>query len=127
MKDSRVLKINIGANTPAQGAARRESARLWNRIVKVHKYCRKRHWPWPSKGQLQKHFKGRFALHSQTVQGIIDKFCANIDSTRTKRKDGDKNAKYPWRDQKKFQFALWKGQSVRRQRRRRSQWTELRS
>jgi len=113
VKDSRVIKINIGAPTPAQTQARREAARLWDRLVKVHKYCRNRHWSWPNKDQLQKHFKGRFALHSQTVQGIIDKFCANIDSTRTRRKQGDKLARYPWRERKTFQTVVWKGQSVK--------------
>jgi hypothetical protein len=115
MKLSRVIKINIGQNTLAQTEARRESARLWCRLVKVHQYCRKRRWPWPSKGQLQKHFKGRFDLHSQTLQGIIDKFDANIESTKTKRKEGDKSAQYPWRDQKRFQVVIFKGQSIKQQ------------
>lgn len=114
MKDVRVVKINIGAPTPAQTELRGESARLWNRLVKLHKYCRKRHWQWPSKGDLEKHFKGRFTLHSQSVQALIQKFCANIDSTRTKRKEGDKSARYPWRDQKKFQIVMWKASAIKR-------------
>lgn len=114
MEKVRVIKVNIGENTKQHGEARREAARLWNRLVRLHKYCRKRHWSWPSKYQLQAHFKGRFNLHSQTIQGIIDKFSANIDSTRSKRKKGDKKARYPWRDQKRYQVVVWKGQSIRR-------------
>ncbi len=114
MDKVRVVKINIGENTRQHGDARRESARLWNRLVKLHKYCRKRHWPWPGKYQLQSHYKGRFSLHSQTIQGIIDKFSANIDSTRSKRQKGDKKARYPWRDQKRYQVVVWKGQSIKR-------------
>lgn len=114
MDKIRVIKINIGENTRQHGEARRESARLWNRLVILHKYCRKRHWPWPGKHQLQAHFKGRFKLHSQSIQGIIDKFSANIDSTRSKRKEGDKKARYPWRDQKRYQVVPWKGQSIKR-------------
>jgi len=114
MNKIRVIKINIGENTQRHSHARRESARLWNRLVKLHKYCRKRHWPWPSKYQLQKHFKGQFELHSQSIQALIDKFSANIDSTRTKRKKGDKAARYPWKDQKRYQVVAWKGQCIKR-------------
>ncbi|WP_217529310.1 hypothetical protein [Vibrio metschnikovii] len=64
---------------------------------------------------MEKHFKGCFSLHYQSVQALIQKFCANIDSTRTKRKEGDKKAQYPWRDQKKFQIVMWKGGAVKRQ------------
>ncbi|UKA04655.1 hypothetical protein [Photobacterium damselae] len=42
MKDIRVIKINIGAPTSAQTDLRSESAHLWNRLVKLHKYCRKK-------------------------------------------------------------------------------------
>ena len=56
----------------------------------------------------------RFALHSQTIQALIGKFFANIESTKTKRKEGDKTARYPWRDKKRFQVVMWKGQSIKR-------------
>jgi putative transposase len=115
MPATTVLKMNIGAPTLQQTTLREEAARLWNRLVKVHKYCRKRHWQWPSQGQLEKHFKGRFALHSQTIQALIGKFAANIDATRTKRKEGDQQARFPWRDRKRFQVVVWKGQSIRRE------------
>lgn len=108
-----VAKINIRENTSAQTNARAECARLWNRLVKLHKYIRRRRWGWPSKYNLQAHFKGRFALHSQTIQALIDKFAANIDSTREKRKNGDKKARYPWRDQKRFQIVPFKGQCIK--------------
>ncbi len=115
MSATTVIKLNIGAPTSQQTLLRKETARLWCRLVKVHKYCRKRHWKWPNQGQLEKHFKGRFVLHSQTIQAIIGKFAANIDSTKTKRKEGDKQARYPWRDRKRFQAVVWKGQSIKRE------------
>jgi putative transposase len=115
MKDVRVIKINIGAPTTAQTLLRLESGRLWQRLVKLHKYCRRRQWQWPTQGQLEKHFKARFNLHSQTIQAIIGKFVANIDSTRSKRKSGDKKARYPWRDKKKFQVVMWKAGAIKRQ------------
>lgn len=113
MKDVRVIKI-IGQPTQSQTVLREESARLWNRLVRLHKYCRKRHWRWPTQGMLEKHFKGRFALHSQSIQALIGKFIANIDSTRTKRLEGDKKARYPWRDRKRFQIVMWKASAIKR-------------
>lgn len=115
MSATTVLKMNIGAPTSQQTLLREEAARLWCRLVKVHKYCRKRQWKWPNQSQLEKHFKGRFALHSQTIQAIIGKFIANIDSTKTKRNEGDKKARYPWRAKKRFQVVVWKGQSIKRE------------
>lgn len=114
MKDFRVIKVNIGTPTRRQTELRVEAGRLWRRLVRLHKYCRRRHWAWPSESQLKQHFKGRFGLHSQTIQALIEKFIANIDSTRTKRSAGDKSARYPWRDQRKFQVVMWKPSAIRR-------------
>lgn len=113
MKTNRVVKVRLQHPDSHQTDARMEAARCWNDMVKLHKYIRKRHWKWPSKNDLQKHFKGKYQLHSQTVQALVDKFIANIETTQTSRKNGDKNARYPWRCKKKFQVAIWKGQSIR--------------
>ncbi|WP_372759314.1 RNA-guided endonuclease InsQ/TnpB family protein [Litorivivens sp.] len=114
MDQQTVVKVNIGHPDKRQTELRLESARLWNRLVRVHKFCRKKQWDWPSKGQLEKHYKGRFNLHSQTIQAIIGKFIANVDTASALRKSGDKRARYPWRDRKRFQVVMWKGQSIRR-------------
>ncbi len=50
---------------------RKETARFWNRLVKPHKYNRRRHRKWFGKFDLNTHFKGRFDLHSQTFQVCI--------------------------------------------------------
>ena len=99
--------------TSAQTEARRESARLWNRMVKLHRWFRRRHRPWPTCEQFKTHFKGRFDLHSQTVQALIEGFFANIDSTRANRKSGHREMRYPWKLKKYFPVT-WKGQAVKR-------------
>ncbi|HEX7324300.1 MAG TPA: transposase [Rhodanobacteraceae bacterium] len=81
--------------------------------MRVHRYCRKRHWPWPTEPQFKAHFKRRFALHSQTVQASIEKFFANVEATRQNRRRGRKELRYPWRDKKYF-GVIWKGQAIRR-------------
>jgi putative transposase len=95
--------------------ARREAGKLWTRLVKLHHFCRTHPnlcEKWPSESQLKAHFKGRFQLHSQTIQGVIEKFCAVIDGTRTKRKKGDKTARYPHR-YKFYYNPIFKGQSLK--------------
>ncbi|NMP23563.1 RNA-guided endonuclease InsQ/TnpB family protein [Sulfobacillus harzensis] len=92
--------------------ARRAAGDLWTRLVKIHRFCRRRHWRWPTEAQLKAHFKRRFPLHSQTVQALIEKFCATIDGVRTKRKHGDQHARYPWRFRRYFN-PIFKGQALK--------------
>lgn len=109
-----VSKFNIGQPTPLQTELRRESARLWNDMVKLHKFIRKRRWKWPFSGNFEKHFKGKYQLHSQTVQALIKKFFANIETTSENRKAGDKKARYPYRDKKHFQVVMYKASAIKR-------------
>ena len=113
-KTNRVVKIRLPHPDNRQTNARMEAARCWNDMVRLHRYIRQRRWQWPSKNDLQKHFKGKYQLHSQTLQALVDKFIANIEATQTNRKNGDKQARYPWRCKKKFQVVIWKGQSIKR-------------
>lgn len=109
-----VIKINIGSPNSLQTDLRRESARLWNDMVKLHKYIRKRRWSWPSSGDYEKHFKGKYQLHSQTIQALIKKFFANIDTASELRRKGDLKARYPWRDRKHFQVVMYKASAIRK-------------
>ena len=109
-----VSKFNIGTPTILQTELRAESARLWSDMVKLHKFIRKRRWKWPRNGDFEKHFKGKYQLHSQTIQALIKKFFANIETTTENRKAGDKKARYPWRDQKRFQVVMYKASAIKR-------------
>jgi len=92
--------------------ARRAAGDLWTRLVKIHRFCRRRHWPWPTEPQLKAHFKRRLPLHSQTVQALIEKFCATIAGVRTKRQHGDQQARYPFRRRRYFN-PIFKGQALK--------------
>ena len=92
--------------------ARRATGDLWTRLVKIHRFCRRRHRSWPTESQLKAHCKRCFPLHSQTVQAIIEKFCATLDGVRTKRKHGDSQARYPWRFRRYFN-PIFKGKSLK--------------
>jgi putative transposase len=107
-----VVKIQLPSMRTVDTAARKEASRLWNRMVKLHRWFRKRQLPWPSESMFEKHFKGRFALHSQTVQALIQKFFSNIETARTNRKHGNKTARYPHRLKPYFPV-MWKASAIK--------------
>src|SRR5256714_11235381 len=92
--------------------AQMEAAQVWNCCMEVHKQARLEHTPWPGRNELQQVTKGRFALHSQSVQMIVHAFLANIATTRELRKTHPHmRMKYPWRT-KRFYPVHWPAQAV---------------
>jgi len=79
-------------------ASRHEAARLWNDLVRRHHRLRRLNWTWPSKARWQRWAKGRYpGLSAQSAQQIIGEFCEAVDSCRQLRKNGQTEARYPWR------------------------------
>lgn len=93
-------------------AAQLESALVWNECMEAHKQCRINQVPWLNQTALQKLTKGKYQLHSQSVQLVCQIFLANVDSTKANRRAGIKQMKYPWRN-KKFYPVSWAAQSVK--------------
>ncbi len=93
-------------------AAQVEAAKVWNECMETHKQCRISQTPWLNQTALQKLTKGKYQLHSQSVQMVCQAFLANIDSTRANRSSGRKNMKYPWRI-KGFYPVSWTAQAVK--------------
>lgn len=71
--------------TPEQAGLLKElqqqAAACWNAIVSEAKAHYADGGGWISKNDLQKRLKGRFALHSQTVQALTDKFAGHRKTT----------------------------------------------
>jgi putative transposase len=109
-----VSKFNIGHPTPLQTELRRESARLWCDMVKLHKFIRKRRWKWPFRGDFEKHYKGKYRLHSQKTQALIKKFFSNIETTSENRKAGDKKARFQYSDKIHYQVVMYKASAIRK-------------
>ena len=65
---------------------------------------------WLSSSDLKKTFKGRSALHSQTIQALAEKLEASIDTARQLRKT-DPSVRYPYHP-KKFQTVIWKASAI---------------
>ena len=79
-------------------ASRQEAARLWNDLVRRHHRIRRLGWTWPSKARWQRWAKGRYPrLSAQSAQQLIGEFCEAVDSCRQLRRNGQAEARYPWR------------------------------
>ena len=97
-------------------AAQMEGAQVWNCCCELHKQARITHSTWPEQNELQQTTKGRFALHSQSVQMIAQAFVATIDATRQLRTTHPKmGMKYPWKT-KRFYPVHWPAQAVSKER-----------
>ena len=66
--------------------SQQEAARVWNDVVAIHTKAREAGQEWPGRNELQRHTKGRYALHSQTVQMVCHQLLANVDATRERRR-----------------------------------------
>ncbi len=98
--------------------AQMEAAQVWNSCMETHKAARLSHEKWPERNELQKATKGRFALHSQSVQMVVHAFLANVDTTRQLRQTHPTmNMRYPYKT-KRFYPVSWPAQAVSREPRR---------
>jgi putative transposase len=96
-------------------AAQQEAACVWNFCVETHKDARMTHASWPGRNALQRATKGRYGLHSQSVQMVVHAFLANIETTRELRKEHPQmRMKYPWRT-KRYYPVHWPAQAVCKQ------------
>ena len=75
-----------------------EAARVWTLCRDMHLAARQEHGKWPNRDALQKATKGRFALHSQSVQMVAHAFLANVDTAQQLRSQGRTEIRYPYKD-----------------------------
>ena len=88
---------------------RREAGRCWTDIL--HAHIESRSGKWLAAGDLEKLAGGMYALHSQTIQALAQKFDDNCKTARQLRKT-DPEARYPYKD-KSYQTVIWKDQAIR--------------
>jgi putative transposase len=92
--------------------AQMEAAHVWNCCMEVHNAARMEHTRWPGRNELQKATKGRFALHSQSIQMIVHAFLANIDTTKQVRQTHPyMKMHYPYKT-KRYYPVSWPAQAV---------------
>src|SRR5215831_12608282 len=67
-------------------AVRAEAGRLWTDLVRLHTLARVE-GRWLSAGELEQATKGgQYALHSQSIQALCQKFAANVDTATELRR-----------------------------------------
>ena len=118
MHTVRIYRLNDLSSTLFQRlkAAQMEAAGVWNACCDLHKVARTTRSAWPEQSDLQQATKGRFALHSQSVQMVVHAFLANVETTRKLRATHPKmRMKYPWKT-KRFYPVHWPAQAVSRER-----------
>src|SRR5690242_5984621 len=96
-------------------ALRAEAGRLWTNLVTLHTQSREQ-GRWLGAGDLEQATKGgRYALHSQSVQALCQKFAANVaTASELRRQDLAETrmiqTEYP-RHAKAYQTVVWKDQA----------------
>lgn len=95
-------------------AGQMEAARVWTVCRDAHLGARQKHGEWPNRDVLQKATKGRFALHSQSVQMVAHAFLANVDTAQQLRSQGRPEIRYPYKD-KTFYPLMWPAQAMHRE------------
>jgi len=111
----RTLIFRLGACPLGQRervrAAQLETARLYEHCIELHAQARAAKAPWPKRKQLQEATRGRYALHSQTLQMVCHEFLSNVETTAQLRRQGDRKARYPARSAK-YRPLSWPAQAV---------------
>ncbi len=114
MKTVRVYQLNHLAPKLFQRLkeAQMEAAQVWNECMQMHKQARLGHTRWPGEQDLRDLVRGRFALHSQSIQAIVRMFVTTIATTRELRTEHpEMRMKYPWRE-KRFYPVSWPREAV---------------
>jgi len=114
MKTVKIFHLHTLSPTQFQRLrdAQREAAQVWNLCMELHKSARMSQSTWPGRDTLQKATKGRFALHSQSIQMVVHAFLANIDTTRQLRQSHPQmKMRYPYKI-KRFYPVAWPAQAV---------------
>ncbi len=113
----RVVLRGLASATRAQcQALRAEAGRVWTTLVSLHVQARAQ-GRWLDAGELEQATKGgQYALHSQTIQALCQKFAANVaTATELRRQEltelGHVQTQYPHHS-KAYQTVIWKDQAL---------------
>jgi len=88
-----------------------ESARVWNFAKNFFWRTYRKKGIWLSEGALKRYTKQRFALHSESVQAVIEKFYTNLKASRILRK-ANPSIRYPYKNKSWF-CVHWKKKAIK--------------
>ena len=88
-----------------------ESAKVWNFVRNFFWRIYRKKGIWLSEGAMKRYVKQRFALHSDSVQAVVEKFYANLKAARTLRKENP-SIRYPYKGKGWF-CVHWKKKAIK--------------
>jgi putative transposase len=93
----------------------KESAKVWNAVKNFFwrtdpSQAQDKKGIWLSESSLKRYLGGKFALHSQSVQAIVEKFCDNLKGAHSIRKENP-SIRYPYKAKNWF-CVHWKKSAI---------------
>ncbi|GAA5661447.1 transposase [Geobacillus stearothermophilus] len=85
----------------------RISAQIWNDCLVIAKnYALKNNGKWINQTELQKQTKGKYPIHSQSIQAVCHKYLNARDSAKKAKQKGLDN-KYPYKQKEYRRVSAW--------------------
>jgi putative transposase len=85
----------------------RISGQIWNDTLVLAKEYYKEHGQWIDKKQLHPATKGKYPLHSQSIQAVYEEYLQARENTRKAKVKGYDDIHYPWRQKNNYN-TKWK-------------------
>ncbi len=111
----RVLKTNFFASScgiEKLFACNRTSDQIWNDCLALAKDHHKQTGKWISKSDLHAATKGKYPIHSQSIQAVFEKYVDARENAKKARERGYGQIRYPYREKKHFN-TKWKKDGFR--------------
>ena len=111
----RVLKTKFQTaknNIDRLFACNRTSAQVWNDCLSLAKEHFQRTGHWINRGTLHLATKGQYPIHSQSIQGVFEKYLDARENAHKARTLGFTKIRYPYRNKKHFN-TKWKKDGFR--------------
>jgi putative transposase len=103
------LKLNKSQFRHCQQLSQ-ESACVWNTIKNFFWRTYRKKGIWLSESSMKRYIAGRFGLHSQSVQAVVEKFYDNLKSAHSLRKEKE-YIRYPYKN-KNWYCVHWKKSAI---------------
>lgn len=92
-------------------ALQQEAAKVWNAVCTVHRMVYTKHHLWLGEGAMKAFVKGKYGIHSQSVQAVVETYFECCERTRRLHDQGFDDWRYPYR-KKHFFTATWKSLGI---------------
>lgn len=85
----------------------REAAKVWNTTCAVHRTVYTKHHCWLGEGAIKVFVKGKYGIHSQSAQAVVETYFECCERTKALHEQGHTYWRYPHR-RKRFFTVAWK-------------------